>query len=107
MLLALLAACTPTESNITQLYPSLVVSPGEVNFGEVVVDYRRFRGTNPVPALVLLKLHLQPRNRAVRRLLFLRTALRPPLPRGRGGEHGRRHRCAEAELGKIMGERIF
>lgn len=40
MLLALLAACTPTESNITQLYPSLVVSPGEVNFGEVVVDYQ-------------------------------------------------------------------
>ena len=40
MLLALLAACTPTESNINQLYPSLVVSPGEVNFGEGVVDYQ-------------------------------------------------------------------
>ena len=40
MLLALLAACTPTESNINQLYPSLVVSPGEVDFGEVVVDYK-------------------------------------------------------------------
>lgn len=32
-------ACTPSDTEIVQLYPSLVVSPGEVDFGEVVVDY--------------------------------------------------------------------
>lgn len=39
MLLALLAACTPSDTEINQLYPSMVVSPGQVEFGEVVVDY--------------------------------------------------------------------
>lgn len=39
MLSLLLAACTGPEQNITVLTPTLVVSPEELAFGDVVVDY--------------------------------------------------------------------